>query len=444
MMMMKTIMKKTLQLDQTRVRRPRGEELKSLVCFYKKEPVEEPIVEVVIDSVGDDVDRDDNKTQDTSEPKTRKTMNPDWFKQPPRPPTPDPEWNKRQAVLDQPAQPWFNQMVFTTEDPLTFNDLMATPIDFSKYILNGLKIENLTQDILLGPAFNLLKGTCSSSIELEYNFQECFNVSPGHQTVTADYFFTNDLEYLKTSDPEVTYTPSITKTKVARYKIKGIEYMVLTLWSTINMRMTKMLKRKSSTGCEEQGNFVDLHLNNIEDMLLLAVQHKLFHLDRSVIVDFIMALRMFTRSLILKRRVEDLHLGVESYQKKLNITKPHMTFLEIEFKEPYTPLYNPPGIFYEDLNKKKRVLRADELYKFSDGTLKSIRNEIHHRVLEFCLDYNTKIPKRKWTVVDQKRSGLMIGLIDKQLREREIIRNLERLVGARELEMEYKLMTRTV
>ncbi|GKE76954.1 hypothetical protein Tco_1543074, partial [Tanacetum coccineum] len=60
------------------------------------------------------------------------------------------------------------------------------------------------------------------------------------------------------------------------------------------------------------------------------------------------------------------------------------------------------------------------------------------------LDYNLEMPKRKWTVVDRKRLGLMIELIDKQLREREIIRNLERLVGARELEMDYKLMARTV
>ncbi|GKB30549.1 hypothetical protein Tco_0869950 [Tanacetum coccineum] len=97
---------------------------------------------------------------------------------------------------------------------------MATPIDFSKYVLNGLKIENLTQDILLGHAFNLLKGTCSSS-------------PLGHQTVAADYFFNDDLEYLKTFDPEVTYTTSIMKTKAARYEIKGIEDMVPTLWSTI-------------------------------------------------------------------------------------------------------------------------------------------------------------------------------------------------------------------
>ncbi|GJS58569.1 hypothetical protein Tco_0653353 [Tanacetum coccineum] len=129
---------------------------------------------------------------------------------------------------------------------------------------------------------------------------------------------------------------------------------------------------------------------------------------------------------------------------KLNITKPQKTFPEIEFKEPYTPSYDPPGIVYEDLDKQKRVLRADELYKFSDGTLKSVRDEIHHRVLDFRLDYNPEMPKRKWTAVDRKRSGLMIELIDKQLREREIIRNLERLVGARELEMDYKLMTRIV
>nr|GEU96246.1 hypothetical protein [Tanacetum cinerariifolium] len=107
------------------------------------------------------------------------------------------------------------------------------------------------------------------------------------------------------------------------------------------------------------------------------------------------------RSLILKRRVEDLQLGVESYQKKLNITKPQKSFPEIKFKEPYTPSYDPPGIVYEDVDKQKRVLRADEMYKFSDGKLKFVRDEIHHRVLEFCLDYNKEMPKRKWTAVDR-------------------------------------------
>ncbi|GJR37341.1 hypothetical protein Tco_1213025 [Tanacetum coccineum] len=246
-------------------------------------------------------------------------------------------------------------MVSTIKDPLTLNDLMAILIYFSKYMLNGLKIENLSQDILLGPAFNLLKGTCSSSNELEYNFQECFNAltnkldwnNPegdcypfdlskplplqgllGHRTIAADYFFNKDLEYMKTYNPKVTYTSSITKTKAARYEIKGIENMV-SKFSKHNVYSTKAILGVKSVSIKKlhgyghleeivvkrsdqqlymfkEGDFVVLHLNDIKDMLLLAVQHKLFHLDRSVIVDFIVVLRMFTRSLILKRHVKDL------------------------------------------------------------------------------------------------------------------------------------------
>ncbi|GKF93164.1 hypothetical protein Tco_0279883, partial [Tanacetum coccineum] len=143
-----------------------------------EEPVEEPIAEVVMDdevnNAGEDVVHDDDQPQDTLEPKTNKTLKQDWFKQPPRPLTPDPEWNKRQAILDKPEQPWFNQTVSAVKDPLTFNDLMATPIDFSKYVMNRLQIDYLTQEILVGPAYNLLKGTCTSSIKLEYNMEECF------------------------------------------------------------------------------------------------------------------------------------------------------------------------------------------------------------------------------------------------------------------------------
>nr|GEW38243.1 retrovirus-related Pol polyprotein from transposon TNT 1-94 [Tanacetum cinerariifolium] len=51
----------------------------------------------------------------------------------------------------------------------------------------------------------------------------------------------------------------------------------------------------------KEGDFVDLHLNDIEDMLLLAVQHKLFHLNDSDIVNFIVALCIFTRSFLSQK-----------------------------------------------------------------------------------------------------------------------------------------------
>ncbi|GJV46922.1 hypothetical protein Tco_1437134 [Tanacetum coccineum] len=415
-----------------------------------EEPIEELFFEMasdVIEQTVDDVENDVDQPPDDSTQTKGKAPKQDWFKQPPRPPTPDPEWNKRQVVVDQPKQPWFNQMVSAAKDPLSFDELMATPIDFS-------------------------------NIELEYNMEECFKAltdildwnnpegdrypldltkplplkgCPGRLNVAAEYFFNNDLEFQKSSDPEKKYTTSITKTKAARYEIVGIKDMVPTLWSANKVRsqinkiskpnvystqkilsvVSVSVKKMHGYGylkeivvrradCQvykfKEGDLADLYLNDNEDMLLLSVQHK---------------------------RVEDLQLGVESYQKKLNITAPQKTFPEIEFKELYTPSYKPPGVIYEDLNKQKRVTRADDLYKFSYGTLKTVRDELHHRILDFRLGYNKEMSMRKWITIDKRRSELMVKLIDKQMRERQIIKNLERLVGARELEMDYRLMTRT-
>ncbi|GJX43332.1 retrovirus-related pol polyprotein from transposon TNT 1-94 [Tanacetum coccineum] len=65
-----------------------------------KKPVEEPNAEMIMNDAGNDVVCDDDQPQAASEPKTYKTQNPELFKQPPRPPTLDLEWNKRQVVLD--------------------------------------------------------------------------------------------------------------------------------------------------------------------------------------------------------------------------------------------------------------------------------------------------------------------------------------------------------
>ncbi|GJW64360.1 hypothetical protein Tco_0116244 [Tanacetum coccineum] len=55
----------------------------------------------------------------------------------------------------------------------TFDELM-TPIDFSVFIMNDLKINNLTQETLLGSAFRILNGTRSNYAELEYDFEEYY------------------------------------------------------------------------------------------------------------------------------------------------------------------------------------------------------------------------------------------------------------------------------
>ncbi|GKA43680.1 hypothetical protein Tco_0736404 [Tanacetum coccineum] len=86
-----------------------------------------------------------------------------------------------------------------------------------------------------------------------------------------------------------------------------------------------------------EGDFPRLRINDIEDMLLLAVQNRLTKISGDDVFDFAIALRMFTRSLVIQKRVEDLQLGVESYQKKINVTKPQTTIPGIRKRDPYTP-----------------------------------------------------------------------------------------------------------
>ncbi|GKD47117.1 hypothetical protein Tco_1271762, partial [Tanacetum coccineum] len=82
---------------------------------------------------------------------------------------------KRKTLQQGPTQSWFMTLASSADKPLkTFDELMSTPIDFSAYIMNGLKITNLTQETLLGPAFKLLKGTHTNFAELEYDFEECY------------------------------------------------------------------------------------------------------------------------------------------------------------------------------------------------------------------------------------------------------------------------------
>ncbi|GKD11871.1 hypothetical protein Tco_1196278 [Tanacetum coccineum] len=106
-----------------------------------------------------------------------------------------------------------------------FNEFLATPIELSAFIMNRLKIKNLTQDVLTDLTYDLMKGTCKSVVELEYHLEEVFKATNdqldwqnpegrpyphdlskllplipnarGRQVIPFDHFINNDLEYLK-------------------------------------------------------------------------------------------------------------------------------------------------------------------------------------------------------------------------------------------------------
>ncbi|GJS31635.1 hypothetical protein Tco_0492255 [Tanacetum coccineum] len=327
-------------------------------------------------------DQEENPCNDDEEPKGKVASKHDWFTKPKRPQEPtDPDCNEGKTLQQGPTQSWLMTLASSTNKPSkTFDELMSSPIDFSSYIMNGLKITNLTQETLLGPAFKLLKGTHSNYAELEYEFEECYKalsskldwnnpkggdypfgltkplplVMNGNcQMVPVDYFFNNDLKYLQGGISTMMYTTSITKTKATQQQRKTFYGYARGLESNHDMYSMKCI------------------------MAVTQVENRLTNLVGDDVSDFAIALRMFTRSLVIQKRVKDLQLGVE---------------------------------------RRNRLMHSNELYKFSDRTLTRLQTSLDDITKNIRMEY---LPQRRWSTLEKKRSNTMIKAIDKQLERKK-------------------------
>nr|GEW93759.1 hypothetical protein [Tanacetum cinerariifolium] len=139
--------------------------------------------------------------------------------------------------------------------------LMDTPLDFSTFVMNRLKVDTVTSKLLAGLTYELMKRSCKSLVELEFFLKEVYKAttnqlnwnnpdgqqyrhdlrkplpliptSRGRRVIPFDHFINNDLEYLRGGVSSQKYTTSVTKTKAANYRhIKWIEDLVpRTMWS---------------------------------------------------------------------------------------------------------------------------------------------------------------------------------------------------------------------
>ncbi|GKF01597.1 hypothetical protein Tco_0028520 [Tanacetum coccineum] len=91
-----------------------------------------------------------------------------------KPPTPDRDWNKTFPDAHGPVQPWLSSLAQIEDPRESFNELMDTPLNFSAFVMNRLKVDTLTPELLAGPTFELMKGSCKSLVELEYFFEEVY------------------------------------------------------------------------------------------------------------------------------------------------------------------------------------------------------------------------------------------------------------------------------
>ncbi|GJZ78444.1 retrovirus-related pol polyprotein from transposon TNT 1-94 [Tanacetum coccineum] len=115
-------------------------------------------------------------------------------------------------------------------------------------------------------------------------------------------------------------------------------------------------------------DYKNLNKNDIEDMYLLIMNNKVpDYADTGLL----WSLSVFIRSSVIWERVHDFQLGIESYQQKINLTAPTITFPGIEECDVFSIVYEPVhGIIYTNSKKEKRVMRPSEIHKFCDATLR--------------------------------------------------------------------------
>ncbi|GJT84137.1 hypothetical protein Tco_1058479 [Tanacetum coccineum] len=278
-------------------------------------------------------------------------------------------------------------------------------------------------------------------------------------------------------DKERKIALSISKLKAARYLDFGLEELVPSLWVESErdydisavygithwwFRRKEFYINKHSEPSDREAvrsqmrilsvisvkisekDFKNLHPNDFDDLFLLNIQEKLNHLPKTDKTSLHTTVNMWIRNLVIRNRMGDLELGIESYQTKINLERPNWDAADYYFKEDYTIVPKPRAVVYRDKNDQRKLMRLNELHKFSDGTLTRVMEKLDHMVKDFHLfEYNKGMETRKWSEDDKRRSKDFITAIEKRLQIRRIYRSLESFVGGRIRDIDYRLINRT-
>nr|GEU56028.1 retrovirus-related Pol polyprotein from transposon TNT 1-94 [Tanacetum cinerariifolium] len=292
---------------------------------------------------------------------------------------------------------------------------------------------------------------------------------PGQVTIQPQFFFNKDLEYLISCDTARTAALSISKLKAANYPDFRLEELVPLLWIEserdynisaaydithwwfkrkdfyitrhnapsdrravrshmwiLSVISIKTFERYGYAFLKEivirradyneykisEANFKKLHLNNFEDLYLLHLQGKLNHLLGS----------------------DKFHL-----YNAINLWIKNIDASDFLFKEVYTIISKPRAMIYKDKNDQKKMLRENEVHKFSDGTLTRVLLKPDHMVKDFRLyQYNPGIKDRIWSEDDKRRSEEFMEVIERRLKIWRIFWSLESFVGGRLRDVDYR------
>nr|GFB28764.1 hypothetical protein [Tanacetum cinerariifolium] len=268
-------------------------------------------------------------------------------------------------VLDVIKKNLFNELVDVDKEPEEHTLQLGSTVMFGKYMKKLLNKYKITKADLKGPTFKFIKNMFKNNMELDYNLEQCYLAltdrinwtnpeeerfyndlskllpltgPPSRKTIPTRYFFNNDLKYLRHGNEEKKYDIS----KDDRYlfykgsighKSPHDVYLKLKIISVQRIKVVKkygyryleeiVVKRVDHKECTfAEADFPRLNQNDIEDMYLLKIQDKIHYIDGIDEFDMINALQIYIQQIVIRKRVKDAWIGVESYQKKLNLTKP--------------------------------------------------------------------------------------------------------------------------
>nr|GEY11278.1 hypothetical protein [Tanacetum cinerariifolium] len=321
-------------------------------------------------------------TSAENQPIVQSSQHPEWFSQPKKPPTSDRDWNKTLPAVQGSTQTWISELAKQADSRSSFNELLDTPLEFSNFIMNRLKVDTLTPELLARPTYELMKGSCKSLTELEYHLEEPFPLIPdnrGRRVIPFAHFINNDLEYLR---------GGVSHWGQKRQQFYGFA-----------------INRESSLDVYSKRRIIAV------TNLKIMEWHNYKHLDW----------------ITVRRDDEKIYKFKEG-----DFKSEEKRILPIQTKEDSS---------IKNKDKKNRLMRIDELYKFSDGMLNDIRNALDDRMKRIRMQY---LPQTIWRKGDKDRAAAMIQAIDKMLKTRRIMRSLERFVGGRLNEGDFLMLQRTI
>nr|GEW50145.1 hypothetical protein [Tanacetum cinerariifolium] len=342
------------------------------------------------------------------QPNAEPSQHPEWFSQQKIPPTLDRDWNKTLPATHGSIQLWISELAKQTDSRFSFNALMDTPMDFSAFLMNRLKVDTLTPELLAGPTYELMNGSYKSLVEIEYFLEEFYKAttdqldwinpegqqyphnllkplplipnSRGHRVIPFDHFINNDLEYLRGGASSRKYTTSATTSMLSGESLIGGERQQFYGFA-VNRESARDVYSKRRIIAVTELKIVEWHnYKHLDWITVRRDDDKLYKFKEG---DF----KRLRIQDIEDMHMEDLQLDVESYQKKLNLTRPDTYHSDLKRKEAYTAYSNPRGFIYKNKDKQNRLMRIDELHKFSDGTLTDVCTTLDDRLKRIRMKY---------------------------------------------------------